>query len=259
MKNAKTTTEIKSDWKARICSGQYYRNGIEARKFSGAMPSPMELATLAATLASGPADNPEKLCASALKLWFASHEAITLQQQCNEDQQQLDQQLEAARNARPKPPKDQVWPIDWETCRKILWPGKDEADSAPAIRAWLKASPKTMLLGKSEPQEYTYEMLKSNPIDERQFYALQPFLLSFYQQWKLPVNSAVKSENAKRGWRYCDAKMQETPEYQEFNTECEERQRKPYERYFVMWLKDHKQKPFERLAALVKKKITSPS
>jgi len=157
MKDAKDTAEVNADWKARICSGRYYKNGIERREFSGKLPSPKELATLAATLARAPLDNPEKLCATALKLWYASHEIIALQQQCNEDYQQL----EAAREPLPEPPKDQVWPTDWHTCAKIFWPGKDEADYAPAVRAWLKACPKERVPDGSEPPEYTYEMLSA--------------------------------------------------------------------------------------------------
>jgi hypothetical protein len=123
----------------------------------------------------------------------------------------------------------------------------------------LKTLPKERLPGESEPKEITYETLKSDPIDKRMFYHLRDSILPWYEQWELTANSTVKSDNAKRGWGYCDAKMQETPEYQEFNAECEKRQRKPYERHFAAWLKACKKTPFEKLAALVKKKITSPS
>jgi hypothetical protein len=68
----------------------------------------------------------------------------------------------------------------------------------------------------------------------------------------------VKSENAKRAWGYCDAKMQKTPEYQEFAAECEERKRKPYERSFTKWLAGRIESP-EAKAERVVKIITSPS
>ena len=228
---------------------EYARRQIVPRKSSVAMPRPAELATLAAMLARTANEHPDYLCSRALNLWVASHETITLQQQCNEDHQEL----EAANAARPEPPEDQEWPMTLKTFCQILWPGKKADERPPIIRAWLHSLPGLM------PEGMDYGMMNSETIAKPRFRFLRNEILRWYQRWKPETNSGVNSENAKRGWGYCDAKMQETPEYQEFNAECDERQRKPYKRYFVTWLKDKKKTPFEKLAALVKKKITSPS
>ncbi len=77
---------------------RYARWGIKPRnKLLGNAPTAMELATLVASLARTPSDNYEKLCGSALNLWFTSVEAISLQQNCNADYQIADAQIEAER------------------------------------------------------------------------------------------------------------------------------------------------------------------
>jgi hypothetical protein len=254
MKNEKEIAEINAVFEAGIRSRRYARRGIVSHKFSGEMPTPTELATLAAMLARAPVENLETLCATALKLWYASHETLALQQQCNADYQQ------AKANEKPwsEPPENQAWPIPLATFCKILWPGKDEEYYAPAIRAWLKTLPKERLPGEGEPKEVTYAMMRSDPIDKRQFYHLRDSLLPWVQRWKMPVNSAVKSENAKKGWRYCNAKMQETPECQEFMAECKKLGRIPYKRSFKKWL-IHKNEPPEARLNKALKKITLSS
>ena len=155
MKDTKEIAEANADWKARIYSAQYYQNGIERRKFSGKLPSPKELATLAATLARAPFDNPVKLCATALNLWYASHETLALQQQCNEDHQQL----EAAQKARPEPPKDQQWPMTLEDFCQILFPDMKSVDRPHVIREWLQSLPPGLM-----PEGTDYAKMNSEPI-----------------------------------------------------------------------------------------------
>jgi hypothetical protein len=246
MKNTKENAEINAAFGVR--SIQHFHKGIEPRKFSGAMPSPMELATLAATLASGPDDNPVKLCASALKLWFASHEAITLQQQCNEDHQQL----EADRKARLEPPEDQEWPITLQDYCRIAWPDRDTGERAAIIRQWLKDD-------SGATGGISYAKMNSWQIDKGRFDFLGITLIPWYQRWKLKANSAEHSEAAKISWQDCNAEIQKTPEYQEYKTECEKLGRKTSKRGFTKWLKDKKKTPFKKLAALVNKKIILPS
>lgn len=256
MKATKETAEVNAAFAAGIRQHRYARRGIVPPKFSGAMPSPAELATLAAALARAPADNPETLCATALKLWFASHETIAMQQQCNEDHQQW--QLEAARNPLPEPPENQEWPITLDAFCKMLWPAKDTGERAAIIRAWLKTLPKERLSAESEPEEVTYATMNSEPIDKRHFYFLLDSILPWYQQWKAPVNSAVKSNNAKKGWGDCDAKTQKEPLYQAYKAECDKLGRKTNKRGFHKWLKTRIESPEAKLERALKK-ITSRS
>jgi hypothetical protein len=186
MKTTNENAEINAAFEARIRSGRYARRGIAPHKFSGAMPSPAELATLAAMLARAPIENPETLCATALKLWFASHETIALQQQCNEDYQ-----LNAAEKPLPEPPENQIWPVTLEAFCKVLWPDKDTGDRAAIIRAWLK----------SLPDGESYAAMNGEPIDQRRFYFLRDSILPWYQKWQAARTSAQRSEAAKKRHR----------------------------------------------------------
>ena len=187
MKSTKEIAELNAGFEARIREGRYARRGIKSRKFSGAMPSPAELATLAAALARTSSENPETLCATALNLWFASHETIALQQQCNEDYQQL----EAAEKPWPEPPKNQAWPITLKTFCKIHWPGESEFTYAPRLRAWLESC----------WDGVPYATLKREPIDRTRFHHLQDAILPWYQKRKAAQISAVRSEAAKKRHR----------------------------------------------------------
>ena len=248
MKNTKEeTAEAKSAFNARI--GSYFKYGIERRKFSGKLPSPKELATLAAALARAPFDNPEKLCATALKLWYASHETLALQQQCNEDCQRL----EDDRKARPYPPAGQQWPMTLDALCKILWPGKKEEDYKPIIRAWLQSLPPGLM-----PVGMDYAKMKSDPIAEPWFCHLRNNILRWYPSWKGQTNSAGHSKAGKISWQDCDAKTQKEPLYQEYKAECVKRERKTSARGFKKWLTDRTESP-DAKAERVVKKITLPS
>lgn len=182
-----TPDQANVGFEARIRAGRYARRGIVPHKFSGAMPSPMELATLAAALARMSAESLEKLCGTALNLWFASQETITLQQQCNEDYQQL----AAAENPLPEPPDNQQWPMNLETFCKILWPDKDTGDRAAIIRAWLE----------SLPDGVSYAAMNGKMIDKPRFYFLRDSILSWYPKWKIARTSAQRSKAAKKRHR----------------------------------------------------------
>ena len=152
----KIVSKLNADFDARIRAGRYARRGIMPRKFSGPLPSPMELATLAAALARTSAENAEKLCATALNLWVTSQETIAMQQQCNEDYQQL----KAAEIPLPEPPENQEWPITLDKFCKILWSEKDTGERAAIIRAWLE----------SLPDGISYAAMNKEMIDMRRFY-----------------------------------------------------------------------------------------
>jgi hypothetical protein len=189
MKSTKEIAELNAAFEAGIHSRRYTRRGIKPHKFSGEMPSPAQLATLAASLARAPVENLETLCATALNLWFASHETLALQQQCNADFER--EQLEAAQNPLPEPPENQAWPMVHDTFCKILWPDEDTGDRAKIIKTWLQANP----IGVS------YEAMRSDPIDKRQFYHLRDLILPWYQTWRAAQTSAHRSENAKKRHR----------------------------------------------------------
>ena len=239
-----TPDQANAGFEARIRAGRYARRGIVPHIISGAMPAPMELATLAAALARTSAESPEKLCATALNLWFTSQETISLQQQCNEDYQQL----AAAKKPLPEPPENQQWPMKLETFCRILWPKENTGERAAIIRAWLK----------SLPDGVSYAAMNGELIDKPRFHFLRSSILSWYQKWKLTANSAQKSKNAKKSWQDCAAEIQKTPEYQEFKAECEKRGRKTSQRSFTKWLENQKGSPAERLVKCVRKKLSPP-
>lgn len=243
----KSLEQVNAGFRARIREGRYAVLGIKPYNNSGAMPSTMELATLAATLARTSAESQEKLCVTALNLWFTSQETITLQQQCSEDYRQL----KAAEKPLPEPPIDQEWPMTLETFCKILWPGKNTGERAEIIRAWLKSLP----TNHPYPQMngVSYGQMRGEPIDKARFYFLRDSILPWYEKWKLTANSAEKSKNAKKSWQDCDAKIQKTPEYQEFKAECENRGKKTSQRGFKKWLVSRNESPDEKAARLVKK------
>jgi hypothetical protein len=185
----KNTAQLNAGFETVIRARRYAQRGIKPHKLTGEMPSPMELATLAAALARAPTENPETLCARALSLWFTSHETIALQLQCNEDYELG--QLEAAKNPLPEPTENQEWPITLDAFCKILWPGKDTGDRAAVIRAWLK----------SLPDGESYAAMNSEPIEKRRFYYLRDSILPWYQQWNAARTSAQRSEAAKKRHR----------------------------------------------------------
>lgn len=211
--------------------------GIKPRNKSlGDAPAAMELATLAATLARDAGDDPQKLCSSALNLWFAAREAISLQNKCNQGYQSADDQIAEylQKNPRPELPKNQELPMTLETCCQIFWPSLDTGDRAAIIRAWLKSlptnHPNPMMNGIS------YEKMKSEPIGQARFYFLRDSILPWYAKWKLTANSEQKSKNAQKSWQDCDAKTKRTPEYQAYEAECEKLGRKTNKRGFKKWL-----------------------
>jgi hypothetical protein len=163
------------------------------------IPTVMELATLAAGLARTPCDNYEKLCGSALNLWFTSKEAIELQTKCNEDFDSADAKIEAERqkNPVPEPPVNQDWPIKLEQFTKILWPEKDTAERAEIIRAWLKSLP----TNHPNPQMngVSYATMNSEKISHSRFYFLRDSIWNWYGKWKLGDKRKKKSDAGKMG------------------------------------------------------------
>jgi hypothetical protein len=188
-KNELTKAEamVNAEVEQQIRAGRYARRGISPKKFSGAMPAPMEVAILAATLARASAENTEKLCGAALNLWFTSQETIALQQQCNEDYQQR----KAAEKPFPKPPKNQEWPMTLETFCKILWPKKNTGERAAIIRAWLKIL----------PDGVSYSAMNGEPIDKQRFYFLSSSILPWFEEWKIAQISAQRSAAANKRHR----------------------------------------------------------
>jgi hypothetical protein len=67
---------------------------IQTGSLQRQLPTVGELAMVAAALARTGCEHHEKLCGSALNLWFASLEAIALQNQCNQDADATGQSLD---------------------------------------------------------------------------------------------------------------------------------------------------------------------
>jgi hypothetical protein len=127
-------------------------------------------------------------------LWFASRDIINLQQQCNEDYQQLHRQLEAAQEARPKPPKDQQWPMTLQAYCRINWPDKDTGERAAIIRQWLKDNP-------GATGGISYATMNGWQIDKSRFAFLRATLLPWYQRRKAAQTSAKRRDAANKRHR----------------------------------------------------------
>jgi len=130
-KNQKDLEQVNQDFQTGIRSLRYYHHGIKpwvpgAEK----LPTQQQLATLSATLARNPADDPKQLCSAALQLWAAAHEALDLQTKCNADWKE---------RQKPNPPIDipHELPMPFDKGLAWLMPDDRPEDRARYFRTWL--------------------------------------------------------------------------------------------------------------------------
>ena len=200
------TEKVNEDFHRRIGSGRYYRWGLKERKPSDKLPTAEQLATLAATLGRTSQENHEKLCSSALNLWFTSLEAIDLQKQCNEDYQQLAAETEAWNKRLPQP-KDSELPMTLDDFLKRLSPKQDTGERAEIFKQWLSqilyveryraardAGIDLSSLGKPTKQDVTekYTEARKELIDKQRFNYLCDTILGWYMGFRSEQTSNVR-------------------------------------------------------------------
>ena len=190
MKQPSDTANPLPEFEQRICSGLYAKRSIWHNQFSGEMPSTGELASLtAALIRTAPPGSYEKPCADGLRLWFAAHETIALQKQCNEDYQAFDAAQESEKQKLPKA-KDSEFPMTLATLCKKLWPDKDTGERAALIREWLS---------KGTYDGGDFAVMNRELIDRKRFDYLCPTILQWYKRRKRTTNSTARSEAGKTG------------------------------------------------------------
>ncbi len=200
------TEKVNRDFLRRIRIGRYHNWGIKRREASDKLPTPEQVATLAATLGRTSQDDHKKLCSSALNLWFTSLEAIDLQKQCNEDYRLLAAEAEAWNNKLPQP-KDSEFPMTLDNCLKRLFPKLDTGERAEIFKGWLSyvlygerylaardAGSDLSSLGKPTKQDVTkkYAEARSEPIDKQRFNHLCDVILGWYQKYRAEKTSVVR-------------------------------------------------------------------
>jgi hypothetical protein len=207
MKNNKLTAEkVNADFIRSIRSGRYFNWGIKPRMPSYKLPTPTQLTTLAATLTRTSQENHEKLCSSALNLWFTSIEAIHLQKQCNEDYQLLDAEMKAENKKLPQP-KESELPMTLDNFLKRLWPKKDTGERAEIFKEWLSsvllveryikardAGQELSSSNKPTKEEVIkkYAEARQEPIDKQRFYHWRDTILPWYARYRVEQTSKVR-------------------------------------------------------------------
>ncbi len=115
---------------------RYSHHGIKPHPFLSKLPTPQQLATLAATLARQGNNNLEQLCSEAMLLWAAAHEHIVLQRKCDEDWK-----VESARQEanRIEPPEPKMHPVTRDEFCRLVLPKLNgrTGERASIIKMWL--------------------------------------------------------------------------------------------------------------------------
>jgi hypothetical protein len=222
---------------------RYHHWGIKPRNKSlGAAPSALELATLAAALARTAGDDPQKLCSNALNLWFASKEAISLQNKCNEDCDSADAKIEAELLKNPLPDASE-FPMELDEFMKRIWPDKSPKERTETFKLYLNHGIsidhflKTNRNNSMSPIysyadypvsqkeiESEYAKLVAEKIPMIKFGSLRDDVLRWHREYKPKAVSMSKRQNALKRWdkekALCDEKDKKHPKYLQFLETC---------------------------------------
>ena len=179
----------------RVCRQmRYAHHGIKPQLNSVKLPTPQQLAALAATLARHVNADLTKLCSEAMHLWAAAHEHVALQRQCNKDWQ-----IQAAQNEADKitlnEPKQ--FPVKLDLFLRLVLPKRlvgRTADRAEIYKLWLRGVIAEERSGRvNPPAEFTptqeevierYSKECGELIDKRAYHSRGYWLLQWYERWR---------------------------------------------------------------------------
>lgn len=192
---------------------RWWRHGIKPTDPRIKLPSQVQLATLAATLARSVADAPEKLCETGLDLWIKSAERLAMQAECNADERAQAEVRDKNRVVVPEPKQDHV-SVD-EFCRLLMPDRKGRtADQAFIYKAWLRDSlemsgwlrsgqegQKADFAPSKQQIDAAYASHRKTGMDHRDYHHRALSFIPWYCDWK-KRQSSEKSKNAARArWK----------------------------------------------------------
>lgn len=187
---------------------RYARIGLKPHAGPVVMPSPGELAMLAATIRKNDGGEHAAICATALDLWFAAQEVITLQRQCEVDFQEERQRANAEKITVPEPKK---YPVSRDEFTDLMLPDKKgrTADRADILKEWLRheLGHKQWMAGDQLTPWNGVPLSRAEAVEA--FRNMVPMAISDYQHnarrflawhrdWKSAAKSATRSASAER-------------------------------------------------------------
>lgn len=262
-KKSKQTAEekLRSDaCKQHYRQLDYDRHGIKPWIYGEEIPTPEQLATLAANLSRNACDNHDALCSTALNLWATASKFVYMQKCMAED---------FWRDCADKAPDPRDFPVSRDEFLRLVLPGKDTGETAALCREWLRF--KLAVVGdlnmdpKCESQpEITKEQIDAafgdmqrTPMSQLAYLEQAHSFLEWYRLHNPEHVSATRSEVASKSWRLCDELDTADKDFPAFERDCAEKNRKLYHRHFVAWQKKQNTGPAKPPKRKLKKKLGS--